>query len=299
MTLLDPQEQAREQRKASRKARYAANREKYLAQTKAYKAAHPEKVRAQKRAYYIAHPEKRKTHSTPRDAVAREKIRAASKAYYTTHREAILAKKRARYAADPLRRRPYQRAWYRASSEARPDAFQARRRAWYRVHREAVRQQQRVYQDAHKDKLRPRRKAYYIAHHDEICTRRRLAHKANPALNRNRCQRHRAAKRSAPRNDLTHTQWLEIQAAQNYRCYYCGKLRKGKLTQDHILPLSKGGSHTLHNVIAACQPCNSEKGTNAPKIPVQPMLLTVTPAKPFKRRKASGVASEEDAGDAA
>jgi hypothetical protein len=91
--------------------------------------------------------------------------------------------------------------------------------------------------------------------------------------------RKRMAKINAPVNDLTRPQWEEIQAAQGHRCYYCKKRCKGHLTQDHIIPLSKGGSHTLHNVIGACQSCNSRKGNRPAPIPVQPLLLTIAPAK--------------------
>ncbi len=42
------------------------------------------------------------------------------------------------------------------------------------------------------------------------------------------------------------------------RCYWCGRNMK-EITQDHIIPLSKGGLHTETNVVAACQSCNSKK----------------------------------------
>jgi 5-methylcytosine-specific restriction endonuclease McrA len=96
--------------------------------------------------------------------------------------------------------------------------------------------------------------------------------------------RRRANKTAALLNDLTHAQWLEIQSAQGHRCYYCNKRCKGKLSQDHITPLSKHGSHTLHNVIGACGSCNSKKGTRPPPIPVQPLLLTIAPSKPRRPR---------------
>ena len=106
----------------------------------------------------------------------------------------------------------------------------------------------------------------------------------HPEAKRAQEARRRARKRGATGlSDLTHAQWLEIQAAQDHRCYYCGKRRKGKLTQDHIIPVSKGGSHTLHNVIGACGPCNSRKGTKKPPMPVQPLLLTVAPPKQPKK----------------
>jgi len=91
--------------------------------------------------------------------------------------------------------------------------------------------------------------------------------------------RREAQKRNAPLNDFTAAQWLEVQEAQEHRCYYCGKRSKGHLTQDHLTPLSQGGSHTLHNVIACCRSCNSRKGTHPPLIPVQPLLLTISKSR--------------------
>jgi 5-methylcytosine-specific restriction endonuclease McrA len=89
----------------------------------------------------------------------------------------------------------------------------------------------------------------------------------------------RARKRNAPINDLTADQWLELQAAHDHRCAYCGQRTNGHLTQDHIQPLSKGGPHTLTNIVPACQSCNSRKNTGPPPVPVQPLLLTLAPPR--------------------
>lgn len=41
-------------------------------------------------------------------------------------------------------------------------------------------------------------------------------------------------------------------------CAYCGKEDSG-LNQEHVIPLSKGGCYTKHNIIPACQFCNTSK----------------------------------------
>lgn len=115
--------------------------------------------------------------------------------------------------------------------------------------------------------------------------------RANDRLNRQRHPEKQAEirrakdarKRHAPINDLSHAQWEEIQAVQDHRCYYCDKRCKGQLTQDHIIALIKGGSHTVSNVIGACRSCNSKKHTGAPPVPVQPLLLTIAPARTKRR----------------
>lgn len=41
-------------------------------------------------------------------------------------------------------------------------------------------------------------------------------------------------------------------------CFYCGSIQR--LTRDHIIPRSKGGGTFPCNIVAACSPCNGEKG---------------------------------------
>jgi 5-methylcytosine-specific restriction endonuclease McrA len=87
-------------------------------------------------------------------------------------------------------------------------------------------------------------------------------------------QRRRALRNGAPRSDLTAAQWTAIKAHYSYRCVYCGTKPK-RLTQDHVTPLSKGGSHTVSNIVPACRSCNSRKGTGGPIVPIQPLLLSI------------------------
>ena len=48
----------------------------------------------------------------------------------------------------------------------------------------------------------------------------------------------------------------EIIALQESACYLCGKTAKGI---DHIVPLSKGGNHSIGNLAPCCINCNSKK----------------------------------------
>lgn len=70
---------------------------------------------------------------------------------------------------------------------------------------------------------------------------------------------------------LTIEQWEGIKQRYGYRCAYCG-LRK-KLTRDHVIPISKGGSNTVDNIVPACISCNCSKHTGPPPTPVQTMLF--------------------------
>lgn len=61
-------------------------------------------------------------------------------------------------------------------------------------------------------------------------------------------------------NRLTKEEWQEILQRYFYRCYYCFGYSKTQLTQDHYIPVSRGGKHTKSNIVPACKACNSRKG---------------------------------------
>ena len=56
----------------------------------------------------------------------------------------------------------------------------------------------------------------------------------------------------------------------NYTCQYCTKeLTPKQCTIDHVVPVSKGGKTTWHNVVTACYECNNSKGNNTKIRPAQ------------------------------
>ena len=59
-----------------------------------------------------------------------------------------------------------------------------------------------------------------------------------------------------------------------WTCHLCGKkVHKSKATLDHIVPLSKGGDHTVTNVALAHRRCNNKKqatGNAQLRLPITP-----------------------------
>lgn len=60
----------------------------------------------------------------------------------------------------------------------------------------------------------------------------------------------------------TNSEWVALCRAYGGTCHYCGTKRpRGGLTKDHRIPVSRGGSDAIDNIVPACKPCNSEKST--------------------------------------
>lgn len=56
---------------------------------------------------------------------------------------------------------------------------------------------------------------------------------------------------------LSERDWSRTLNRFDHRCAYCG--RKGRMTVDHVVPLSRGGRNAVGNVLPACRQCNSSK----------------------------------------
>lgn len=153
-----------------------------------------------------------------------------------------------------------------------------------------------VYREANREALRERDRAYKAANRDAVLERKRQYHKANReailARNRKYNEENREARnakvreygqteggRAAKRRHEDKRRALKINAfveavdrqaifkRDGYTCQLCGKkvdMNKAgpdpmSPSIDHILPLSKGGTHEPRNVQLAHLGCNSRK----------------------------------------
>ena len=106
-----------------------------------------------------------------------------------------------------------------------------------------------------------KKKAYDKAHAEQIkAYRNSEVGKLMQTVSR---QKRRAQKEATEDGTVTAQALQELRTKQNGKCYHCGELldfsAKGAVHLDHYIPLSRGGTHTLGNVVWSCPTCNLQK----------------------------------------
>ena len=76
----------------------------------------------------------------------------------------------------------------------------------------------------------------------------------NPEIYRLSKQRYKARKLKNGVYEISKKEWAKIYASP---CIYCGS--KINIQADHVVPVARGGTHGIGNLVAACQPCNGSK----------------------------------------
>ena len=120
-----------------------------------------------------------------------------------------------------------------------------------------TREQKKLYRSINKDKLYEHKKVYVSTHKEQVARTSKKFRKNNTEYYRMHCNNRRARKRKLP-HTLTVEQWGQVKERFNGKCAYCEKEKD--LTQEHFVPIAKGGEYTHNNIIPACQSCNSSKG---------------------------------------
>lgn len=189
--------------------------------------------------------------------------RAKSQAYYVANKVKIQERNRAWYAANKERAIATARAWQRAN----PEKVRGYIAKWSAANPEW----ERNWAAANPDKVRAKqRKHYHEGGGAEYAKQWRLANPekmkaagdrwrlANPDKVRQRTSTQRAKRKSAETFVVTPRDWRRLCERYRQSCHYCG-CADSSLTLDHVIPLSRGGRHSIGNIVPACLSCNSSK----------------------------------------
>ena len=132
------------------------------------------------------------------------------------------------------------------------------RALYYQEHRRERIEYQHRYVSEHREKTKDQCRRYHIAHRDRILEYHRRWNEAHPENRLHYVRKRRALLKGASGN-FTAEEFRLLCGVYEGRCAYCK--RELPLVPDHAVPLSKGGSNNIENIVPSCAPCNLRKHT--------------------------------------
>lgn len=117
-----------------------------------------------------------------------------------------------------------------------------------------------------REKYKNHRREYYLKNKEVIIQKVKVWNKNHPKQRSKYMIVVNAVRRGRKKNNggFTSKEWQSLILKNNSCCFYCGK--NEKMTIDHFIPLSKGGSNYITNIVPACKSCNTAKGSLMPDI---------------------------------
>ena len=144
-----------------------------------------------------------------------------------------------------------------------------RTQKWIKENQESVKEKEKTRYYANKDFFNKQSRIYHSQNRETINQRRRQKHieniehekqinklwkKNNPELVRNQSAKRRANKKNNGKYKVTKKELTKLYSSN---CFYCGKNKSIEI--DHVIPLSRGGTHSIGNLVSACRNCNARK----------------------------------------
>jgi 5-methylcytosine-specific restriction endonuclease McrA len=207
-----------------------------------------------------------KANKDGRRSYCKDCSRVANQKYVAENREMVNSKKREKHKENPAQKAAADKRY----NLKHADKISARNALYYQNNIESIKlyranrspeQMQRkresdiAYGKANRHKTRLHGRKYRLNNPEQASASSRKYRINNPQISVARA----AARRSRlEANGIFKITKREILALRNQTCFYC-KMNQGN-TVDHVIPLARGGTHSIGNLVSACQPCNSSKG---------------------------------------
>lgn len=134
-----------------------------------------------------------------------------------------------------------------------------KQKVYYEAHRAHTIRYLRAYYRKNIANSQEYRKEWYASNREELSLYKKAYNKAKPEIARV-CNAVREARKRSNGGSLTPQQWREIKDRYDHTCLCCGRKEPEiRLSIDHVIPVTKGGSGNADNIQPLCRSCNSRK----------------------------------------
>lgn len=207
---------------------YQENRESKLEYAKEHHELNKERIKEYRKGYNKINSKKRVEYQ---------------KEYERLNKEVVLEKKREYRKRTAVHRYQYNKEYV----ETHKQEVKQRLQAHYLANRARILQRVANYRINNLEKVRETKRIYHAKNRDKVLVRR---------------QKRRGRRRAG--GSFSAQEWRNLKVLCNHACLCCGKSEPEiKLTLDHVIPLSRGGSNTIDNIQPLCLTCNLKKGTKS------------------------------------
>jgi 5-methylcytosine-specific restriction endonuclease McrA len=149
--------------------------------------------------------------------------------------------------------------------EKQPEVIERRRiyhQKWYMENRTRLLALQKAYQAANIEKKHERGRVWFQKNRARKLLQNKLWRDSH-IEEQNMFSRRRRIRKQQVGGKHTVSDWLNVKRLFDYRCAICGRSEPDiSLTEDHKIPVVKGGTDNIDNIQPLCRSCNSSKATH-------------------------------------
>jgi 5-methylcytosine-specific restriction endonuclease McrA len=150
--------------------------------------------------------------------------------------------------------------------ERNKEFFYNKNKAYYALNRDSILAQKKEYHKLNIEKLNNKNRKYYSDNRDSLLAQKSIYCRTDRFRLKNIIRS--GARRSKVKcGDVTLVQLVNLKE-NSTNCHWCEIEINNtiKIHIDHVIPLSRGGLHTISNLVVSCAKCNIQKGCKMPDV---------------------------------